>query len=334
MATNLPVSTRIWNFLADVCNFFVFIVFGNPLTMVVFNFFSPRRTKQFVGNKTYFGKGIYGFYNWLFLLFPFRWAKWWIDANDATCLQALSIRRQVIYFNKVSLFAKTFNSLSAKAKIEILEHISKSALFKLLPDIRFSDKELEYLRDSERYDVLEEYIRYGALSATNIRTLIETSGDSACDFKRTEFLEKYAIRYKLSDDVMDYIFHNYTSEHYKRLERANLCYEQIRKVHYFVGLMNKQEEKEWAKFCAENMLEPEAQAEMTLAQYRIFAQAGCHLAPKAILALLHKPNEKYWGEIFNHEPDNGLLSGEIKDYVIYTPQVWKIYFKQRSLNPL
>ncbi|MBR1904733.1 MAG: hypothetical protein IJ824_06130, partial [Alphaproteobacteria bacterium] len=285
--------------------------------MMIFNGFSPRLTQCFAKNRTYFGESVYDFYARLFLRLPFHWAKWWLEPNDAQSLQMLSVRRQVKYFNKVSPTPETFNALISEACVELLKLLPKERLFAMLSQMRFSGNVLTYLRDWERYDILEEYIKYGALSMAGVEILIEpVSGNSNFQSKRIAFLEKYAMRYKLSEKEMDVIYHYYQLEHYERLQRANLCYEQCRKVRYFCGLVNMQEERAWKRYCQENNFEAEAQAEMTLQQYKIFSNAGCRLKPDAIIALLKKPNEKYWRTIFENEPENGLIRDDIADFVL------------------
>ena len=328
MATsNFPVSTRIWNFLVDVINFFVFLVFGNPLSMFVLNLLSPRLTHLWAKNKTYFGPNIYAFYANLALKMPFRWAKWWLDQTDATYLQEFSTKQQVSFFNKVSPTVQTFNALSSEANIALIQQLSKEQLYALMPQIRFSQNVLTYLRQSGHFDILHEYIRHGALSIAALRDFVEfVTIDSPYYEQKIRFLEAYAMRYTLSETDINTLQNRCMLYDLERLKRANLCYEQCRKVRYFCGLVNEQEEKAWAKFCADTTLEPEAQAEMNLKQYKIFADLGKHLAPKAIITLLKKPDEKYWQQIFSHEPNNGLICDEIADLVLDTPRIREVYF--------
>lgn len=332
MATsNSPVSTRIWNFLVDVINFFVFLVFGNPLSMFVLNLISPCLTHLWAKDKTYFGPNIYAFYANLALKMPFRWAKWWIERNDAAYLQAFSAQKQTAYFNKVSPTAETFNALSSEANIALIQQLSKEQLYALMPQIRFSQNVLTYLRQSGHFDILHEYIRHGALSIAALRDFVEfVTIDSPYYEQKIRFLEAYAMRYKLTETDMNALHNRCMVYDLERLQRANLCYEQCRKVRCFCGLVNEQEEKAWAEYCRENTLEPEAQAEMNLKQYKIFADLGKHLAPKAIITLLKKPDEKYWQQIFASEPNNGLICDEISDLVLDSPQIRKTYFR---VNP-
>ena len=321
---NSPVSTRMWHFLVDVINFFVFIVFGNPLTMAVFNFLSPRLTHLWAQNKIYFGADIYAFYTYLALKMPFRWAKWWMDPTDATDLYELSAKKQVAFFNKVSPTAETFNVLSPEVVITLIKQLPKEDLFALIPKIRFSANALTYLRAACRYDILEEYIRHGALSIADLNSFIEAVAEQSSEAK-IRFLEKYALRYRLSDADMNKLQRCCTTLDFKILQRANLCYEQCRKVRYFCGLVNEQEEKAWAKFCADTTLAPEAQAEMNLKQYKIFARTGKHLAPQAILSLLKKPNEKYWQQIFTSEPPTVFNTLDMAYIFLENPKLQKMF---------
>ena len=316
-----------WHFLVDVIDFFVFLVFGNPLSMFVLNLLSPRLTHLWAKNKTYFGPNIYAFYANLALKMPFRWAKWWLDQTDATYLQEFSTKQQVSFFNKVSPTVQTFNALSSDAVIALIQQLSKEQLYALMPQIRFSQNVLTYLRQSGHFDILHEYIRHGALSIAALRDFVEfVTIDSPYYEQKIRFLEAYAMRYTLSETDINTLQNRCMLYDLERLKRANLCYEQCRKVRYFCGLVNEQEEKAWAKFCADTTLEPEAQAEMNLKQYKIFADLGKHLAPKAIITLLKKPDEKYWQQIFSHEPNNGLICDEIADLVLDTPRIREVYF--------
>ena len=328
MAINKPISTKVWDFFVGVIDYLVFIVFGNPATMMVFNFFSPRQTQLWAQNKRYFGKSIYDFYAWMFSRLPFRWAKWWINPKN---LQNYSVNKQAIYFKKVSPSARTFNAIIADAEIQLVKTLPSSVFIKLMPEIRFAPNTLKYMLQNGNFDILNEYIKHGALSINCLELLITAiSKEKPYYQNKILLLEKYAIRYKLSDNEMDMIYHQCLPTDYERIKRANLCYDQIRKVRYFIGLVNEQEEKEWAAYCQKTAFEPEAQAEMTLAQYKIFSKVGCCLAPKAIIALLHKPNEKYWREIFVREPKNALICDEITDFVLGTPQVAKVYLDRKS----
>ncbi len=293
--------------------------------MFVMNLLAPRLTHLWAKNKTYFGSRIYAFYTSLARKMPFRWAKWWVDPKDATGLYEFSTKQQVAFFNKVSPTAETFNALRFEAVIALIKQLSREQLFELLPKVRFSGKVLTYLREANRYDILEEYIRHGALCIAALNDFIDAVTKPYSEAK-IHFLEKYAIRYGLTSTEMDKLQHCCTTVDIKILQRANLCYKQRLQVRTYCGLVNEQEEKCWTEFCTNTELEPEAQAEMNLKQYKIFAGLGNHLAPDAIITLLKKPDEKYWQQIFTCEPNNGLICDEITDLVLNSPQIRKVYF--------
>ena len=292
--------------------------------MFVLNLLSPRLTHLWAKNKTYFGSRIYAFYTSLARKMPFRWAKWWMDPKDATGLYEFSTKQQVAFFNKVSPTAETFNALSSKAVIMLIKQLPREQLFELLPKVRFSGDVLTYLRTASRYDILEEYIRHGALCMAALNDFIESVTKQYSKAK-IHFLEKYAIRYGLTSAEMDKLQHCCTTVDIKILQRANLCHEQCRKVHCFCGLVNEQEEKRWAEFCTNTELEPEAQAEMNLKQYKIFAGLGKHLAHDAVMALLKKPNEEYWQQIFANEPPIVFNTLEIAYVILDNPKLQKMF---------
>lgn len=335
MATsNFPVSTRIWDFWVNQFNFFVFVTFGNPLSMFVMNLLAPRLTHLWAQNKTYFGSCIYAFYTSLALKMPFRWAKWWLDQTDAAYLQEFSTKQQVSFFNKVSPTVQTFNALSSEANIALIQQLSKEQLYALMPQIRFSQNVLTYLRQSGHFNILHEYIRHGALSIAALRDFVEfVTIDSPYYEQKIRFLEAYAMRYKLTETDMNALHNRCMVYDLERLQRANLCYEQCRKVRCFCGLINEQEEKRWAEYCRKNKLEPEAQAEMNLKQYKIFADLGKHLAPKAIITLLKKPDEKYWQQIFTSEPPTVFNTLDMAYIFLENPKLQKMFHDSVATLP-
>lgn len=320
----LPVSTRIWNFLVDVFVFCVFILFANPLSMFLLNIFAPRKTCLWAKNSVYFGKTIFGFYNALSAIMPFYWAKWWVEPNDSVRLHKFSLQRQVAYFKKVSSSAETFNALSDDADIVLLKQMSAQEIFDLMPQIRFSTNIWRYLQDSGRHDVLERYIQHGAISSSNLWYLVESVADIRAPYlANIQLLEKYAMRYNLPDLFISKLQQDCAC--FNRIQRACRCYNQSRNVQMFCGLINAQEEKKWKKFCSENDLEPEAQAQMNLKQYELFATTGQHLHPKAVAILLQKPNVKYWQQIFAHEPMDVFSRPRILMLIKENPSLHKMY---------
>jgi len=203
-----------------------------------------------------------------------------------------------------------------------------------MPKIRFSRNVLSYLRQSGRFDILQEYIRHGALCISALSDFIEFLAIDASYYEqKIRFLEVYAMRYKLSETDMNALQNRCMVCDLERLQRANLCYEQCRKVRYFCGLVNEQEERAWAEYCRKNKLEPEAQAEMNLKQYKIFADLGKHLAPKAIITLLKKPDEKYWQQIFASEPPTVFNTLDMAYIFLENPKLQKMFHDSVATLP-
>ena len=113
-----PVSTGIYDVFVNVYRTVLFVLIGNPLSMFVINLFIPSQAAAFVGNSDYFGDGIAAFYTKCALKWPFRWAKWWMKAEN---ISAYTVEQQVKYFFKVSFKNKT--------EVETLKAMPQKGLF-------------------------------------------------------------------------------------------------------------------------------------------------------------------------------------------------------------
>lgn len=98
------ISSLLSDAFVFVFRLLVFIVFGNPLSMCVLNFFCPDSTAKFARNERYFGPNFRNFYERQALRWPFFWAKWWMKLED---ISQYPVKRQVKYFFKVAFKNKT-----------------------------------------------------------------------------------------------------------------------------------------------------------------------------------------------------------------------------------
>ena len=98
------MAKAISTWLSDGCIFIVrlfeFIVFGNPLSMFVFNLLAPHKAAEFAHNKALFGEGILSFYEYYALQWPFFWARYWMKLEK---IYQYPVDRQVKYFLKVAV---------------------------------------------------------------------------------------------------------------------------------------------------------------------------------------------------------------------------------------
>ena len=103
MATK-SISTWLSDTTIFIVRLFIFILFGNPLSMFVLNLLNPRGAAKFAKNQTLFGEKIYAYYESKALKWPFFWAKWWMKLED---IAKYPIERQIQYFFKVAIKNKT-----------------------------------------------------------------------------------------------------------------------------------------------------------------------------------------------------------------------------------
>lgn len=94
------ISTCLSDFFMFIVRLFEFILFGNPLSMCVFNFFAPHKTAKFAQNKALFGEDILSFYEYFALDWPFIWARYWMKLEK---IHLYPVDRQVKYFLKVAV---------------------------------------------------------------------------------------------------------------------------------------------------------------------------------------------------------------------------------------
>ena len=83
-----------------IVRLFEFILFGNPLSMCVFNFLAPHKTAKFAQNEALFGEDILSFYEYFALEWPFIWARYWMKLEK---IHLYPVDRQVKYFLKVAV---------------------------------------------------------------------------------------------------------------------------------------------------------------------------------------------------------------------------------------
>lgn len=323
--TSLAVSTRIWNVLAATVigfyRFWVFIIAGNPLTMLVLFLFSPKLMYRWANNDTYFGEIPRKMYRYLAVKWPFYWSKWWITLSD---LPKLSVCLQLRYFFEISPKAETFNAMSEDAGLRLLSCHPKVCL-PIVRFMHFKPKQFEALLSSDKIDLLEEHLRHGALTEERQKMLIDAALKNSADNQRMlKLLTDYVKHYNLPVALLYEVEKTYP-QHYEVIKQASECYQQRWTVRFCAEMDCKQQTSIWKNFCQTTAeIYPEAQSEMSVKQYGSFHYFGHKLAPKAIYNLLKSSDSAWPRLIFIYEPLHGLISDEIRLLVAQNETMSKI----------
>jgi len=240
------ISTCLSDTMIFVVRLFVFVMFGNPLSMFCFNLFAPCKTAEFTKNKAIFGDEIREFYNRLAAKWPLFWARYWISVED---IYKYSVKRQVQYFLKVAAKNKTeAETLKAMRKenfwpkaYEILffqygntelsyeethKHIQNDceiiycvnitiAKF-MMRNVRLSYNALQNVikkaaTDDDMCDELKKYLASGKLNDSQLELLIDavTIEPGSGDLQMLGVLLDYVKRYGFSEKYMKKISTQY-----------------------------------------------------------------------------------------------------------------------------
>lgn len=350
MSTN-AISTSVSDFFLFFVRLFLFVVFGNPLSMCLFNFLFPDGVADFARNRHIFGPRIYGLYERLALKWPFRWAKWWITLEN---LAGCTPSQQVQYLLKVAFRnhkeVEAFKVMGEKVywpdsydelffqyglirlplKERDMNHRLRTPLWYnrtvaefMMQNVRLSyhafEKYLEWAKhDCLLHPQLERYLETGKLNDEQFGLLINavTTDKSGGDLKMFGILLEYIRRYGISETNMQRVQVQYPNQFVELVAKESKIYEQSKVVKAFKN--TDEGRAEWRKFCKETEdIVPEAQVLMSLDQYHIFHNCGRTLAPEAILAFLKRPDEELWKAVFKKEPNHGIINDEIRDFATY-----------------
>lgn len=93
------ISTSLYDFCVFGYRLVIFILFGNPLSMLVINLLAPYCAAEFANNRNIFGQRIYAFYERHALKWHFHWAKYWMKLDR---LSEYTVKQQINYLFKVA----------------------------------------------------------------------------------------------------------------------------------------------------------------------------------------------------------------------------------------
>ena len=317
------VSTWLFDLFIFTVKLLVFVLFGNPLSMFIFNFWAPHKAVEFVKNDTLFGNDVRKFYERIALKWPFFWARWWMNLED---IAQYSVKQQVAYFFKVAVKNKTkaktlkamrkdhqseefwpdaYDTLFFKygdKKIPIQEHERDGNLIRyhdyvtvmvyMVQNVRLSGSALlrliKYATVSEDMLIeLKKYLTSGKLNDSHFELLIDavTTDPDSGDLKVFGVLLEYIRRYGISDEFMRRIEAQYPQSFIELVKHAALVYEHTKVVKLFKDTDNSK--AAWRRYCKKTKVVPEAQKLMVAEQYRIFHAAGHALDKETISYILN-----------------------------------------------
>lgn len=207
------ISTCLSDAMIFVVRLFVFILFGNPLSIFVFNLFAPRKTAEFTKNEAIFGDKIRDFYKCLAVKWPLFWARYWISIED---IYKSSVERQVQYFLKVAVKNKTeAETLKAMRKETFWPEAYEILFFKYgNTELSYNELRKDVLSSCEiaycaNVTIAEFMMRNVRLSYHALQNVIKKAAtdDDMCDE-----LKKYLASGKLNDAQLELLIDAVTTE--------------------------------------------------------------------------------------------------------------------------
>ena len=347
-----PISTCVSDALLFIVRLFLFVLFGNPLSMFIFNLFAPRSTAEFAKNQNLFGKKIYAFYESFALKWPFYWAKWWMKLDD---IRKYPVNKQIQYFFKVSFKNDTavetlkkmmssegmnFNDACEKLffeygdrKLPIRElrsrmvnecvvawHDNVTVAEFMMRNVRLDYYALGKViqratKNEQMQNELKSYIVRGAISYEQLGLLIDavTTDSGSADLQMLGILIDYVKRYGISKEYLARIKKQYPTPCAELVEEASMRYAQMKTVKSFKN--TDQGKSAWRKFCKETpVILPEVQKLMSFDQYCIFHNCGRVLDVEAIKAILSQPDKDLWRAVFTKEKESCKME-EIREFI-------------------
>ncbi len=316
----VPVSTVCSYIVYYTGAIFWFLVLFNPLSIFLINLFKPSLSAKMAHSKTYCGDTICGFYTYLALKWPFKWAKWWIPLDK---LRDYTVREQEIYFNDVHRGKEVLWALSPEAWARLMKNIYAYP-FKVLADGMRERNDLFAAlldltsKEGKERELLKQYMHYGALPKPQMEILVDNVRKESsqgkhevlfrilCDYiERCGFSKEMTERI-LNDDAASQLLKDEVADsltaHNQRVQTKNLF-----------NLSTLEQVEAWQKFCETNKrIHPMAQQEMSLNQYAMFHKLGHSLDAGAIAYLLWHRDEKMAELIFRTEPKFGILDEKIE----------------------
>lgn len=314
------ISTWLSDLFIFLIRLFVFVVFGNPLSVFILHLLAPQKAVEFVKDGTLFGNTIRKFYERQALKWPFRWSRWWMNIENIT---RYSDEQQIEYFFEVAIKNNTAaDTLKAMYKGHQSEDFWPEACKELF--FKYGDRKMpatedrwhksnpddvitvmEFMIHNMRLngsalmkvirhaavsdfwrDELKRYLFSGKLNDMNFELLIDavTTDCHSGDLQILGVLLEYIKRYGISEEHMCRIRSQYPQPFVELVTQEATIYWQSKEVKSFKN--TNEGRNAWRKFCKKTKIVPEAQRLMTKEQYRIFHDAGRKLDKEAISYIL------------------------------------------------
>ena len=329
------ISTSLYDLCVCVYRLVVFILFGNPLSMCVFNLLAPRRTAKFAKNQNLFGEQLYLFYESIALKWPFFWAKWWMKLEN---IRNYTVKQQIQYFLKVSFkndtAVETLKKMASGNSFRMSEACRKlffnygekelplketrtyqngSVVIVWVPltvcdfmmrNIRLDDDAMKLIFNRAKWDEdtrneLQKYFLRGAICNLQLKMLIDSVSDNSAgaDLQMLSILLDYTKRYGFNIEMQDYARLKYPDVIFAQVKDTIILYKQMKAVKTY-----KKDMCAWHNFCAKTKpILPEVQALMNLKQYLEFNKCGHTLDPKALEEILQHRTDRALADYLQKE---------------------------------
>lgn len=251
MATK-SISTWLSDSTIFIVRLFIFILFGNPLSMFVLNLLNPRGAAKFAKNQTLFGEKIYAYYESKALKWPFFWAKWWMKLED---IAKYPIERQIQYFFKVAIKNKTevetLKAMRNDKQGNVFWPQAYEILFFKYGNVSMSDEEYRWHIEDGCTVGYKTNVTIAEFMMRNVRlsfnALLEAFKKAVLDDEARNELKKYLSRGKLPDSQFELIINSVEIGFGSRLAMLDILLDYVRRY----GISEKHLEKCRMKFSPE-----------------------------------------------------------------------------------
>ncbi|MBR1841077.1 MAG: hypothetical protein IJ778_02995 [Alphaproteobacteria bacterium] len=316
----LPISTKVLNFLRDVGALLVLCLLGNPVSMFCLNMVFPSLAAKFAHNSLIFSEEVCAFYTKRALKLPYYWAMWWIDKKN---LPQYSANEQIEYYFNVddsesTLFAMSTQAVKAliQGYPQVFEYIAENSgrlrdeMFEEI--INRATKRLPFWRD-----VLEKRLKQGTLTKCQVTLLVEKAIEENHSASESQFIERclccYVKRCGLNDVLEKRIENCVSRGKFRNNVLDSLSqYKQKCTVRSLADLSNATTVEKWQDYCKNNSIGYDAQKEMTVEQYKIFHLAGKRLIDDVIAQFIKKGDENMISLINQYEPKINVIKAKMK----------------------
>lgn len=345
MATK-SISTGLYDLCLYCCRFVVFIVFGNPLSMFLYNLMFPWAAAAFANDRNIFGETIYAFYEHLAIKWPFYWARHWMKLDD---LSKYTVEQQIKYLVKVAFpnhtevaalkaiprefdgekefWSTAYDKLFFEHGKERIPYFDDDdglhwdgwtiAAF-MMCHVRLSwnafEQAIAWVIDGTMaVSHLEHYLKSGKLNDSQFELLITATNEEENTTKLLEVLADYIKHYGISKELLEFVRTQCRQPLIEAVENAAVYYVQIKALKSLKK--SKCDNDAWRNLCkGKSQILPEIQIAMSPEHYAIFHNCGRQLCPKAIKSFLRLWDQRLWPTVFEYERD-AFKEDEIREFI-------------------